>query len=650
MNNGEAPVPVDRRTSGDTRSHRLKIDEIDLVGGSRNIPFKPGFNVVIGDITTGKTTLVRLIRALLGTLPSSLPPEVQYVSAIRGEVQLGTETWQIYRPRTTSSGAIVEVSETYTQHLREPLSLRLPATAAGGSYSQFLLDRLSIPNVSVPQARSEPGGALIPVSMTDWLGYCIVTGDELDTQVFGHQLPWRDAKRRWVFELAYGYYDPALARMNSELRAIDLQIASLEHESAVREKFLANTPFRDLDELDLQIEAAEQERVRVRERRASIARDSREIPGVSKVQGSLLAARERCASVQESRVHLQSQIQDLNDLKKQLTTQSARLTRAIVAEEWLVDFDFIVCPRCGSSVDAGRGDAVHCYLCLQEPMSAPSTDQLLGEQDRIVAQIQETSDVIDLRMAALINLDREAEGLNAMIDELGRTLAYQTEVFVSARAEEIEQYAYEEARLQARIDRFHEYRDLIKRHSQLLLGRETLEERREEITSRIQGRELGRFDAEANVRALEERMLVYLRELHIPEIGLDLSVKINRRTYLPEVSGRTFDELSSQGLKTLVNVAHALAHHTVAIDRGLPLPGLLVLDGLSSNAGHEGYDRDRVGDVYRLLRDVAIEYYDTLQILAVDNPLPRRLMLEVKDYLILNLAQADRLIRIPSTA
>jgi hypothetical protein len=47
----------------------------------------------------------------------------------------------------------------------------------------------------------------------------------------------------------------------------------------------------------------------------------------------------------------------------------------------------------------------------------------------------------------------------------------------------------------------------------------------------------------------------------------------------------------SQGLKKLVNIAHALAHHTVAIDRNLPMPGLLVLDGLSANGGHEGFDQ-----------------------------------------------------------
>ena len=79
-------------------------------------------------------------------------------------------------------------------------------------------------------------------------------------------------------------------------------------------------------------------------------------------------------------------------------------------------------------------------------------------------------------------------------------------------------------------------------------------------------------------------MLNYLERLNVPTLGDTLSVSINRTNYLPEVSTRTLMSFP-QGLKTLVNVAHALAHHTVAIDRGLSLPGLLVLDGVSANSG-----------------------------------------------------------------
>src|ERR1700677_3076149 len=117
-------------------------------------------------------------------------------------------------------------------------------------------------------------------------------------------------------------------------------------------------------------------------------------------------------------------------------------------------------------------------------------------------------------------------------------------------------------------------------------------------------------------------MVDYLTRLHVPQLGELLTVKINRDTYLPEVSTRTFDELSSQGLKTLVNVAHALAHHTIAIDRDLCMPGFLVLDGVSANSGKEGFEGDRVVDMYELFDEVAQEYGDQLQLIVVDNDLP----------------------------
>jgi hypothetical protein len=128
-------------------------------------------------------------------------------------------------------------------------------------------------------------------------------------------------------------------------------------------------------------------------------------------------------------------------------------------------------------------------------------------------------------------------------------------------------------------------------------------------------------------------------------------VRINRRTYLPEVSGRYFDELSSQGLKTLVNIAHALAHHTVAIDRDLLLPGHLVLDGISANSGQEGLSLGRIRDVYQLLHNVASQepYNQALQIITVDNELARDIIVDFIHRVALPLSQEDRLIRIPNS-
>ncbi|MEV6923998.1 hypothetical protein AB0M46_05720 [Dactylosporangium sp. NPDC051485] len=642
--------PNETDAAGSTNPHLLEIARVDLVGGGRSVNFRPGLNIILGDITTGKTTLVRLIRAMLGTMPSGLPPEVDYIQAIRGHVTLGGSAWQIYRPRTTTSDALVEVSEEHPDAEHEPISLRLPVAGNNRSYSLFLLDRLQIPAVSVPQARTEPTGTLTPVTMTDWLGYCIVTGDELDTQVFGHQRHWRDVKRRWVFQLAYGYYEPELARLNADMRQVELQLAALDQDAAIRARFLADTPFSNLDHLALQLATREAELLQTISQRQRLGAAASEIPGVQELRQTLLATRARGAEVADRLRRIEAQLIDLTDLRRQLSTQSARLTRAIVADEWLVDFDFIVCPRCGNDVNAGRTDPHLCYLCLQQPRPATSQAQLLTEQDRIASQIKETDEVITSREGTRQQLRLETQRFDRLASELAARLDQQTQAFVSDRASEIEHFAAEQARVEGEIKRLREYIDLLQRHQQHMSGREALEARRDELAAQINSRELSQTDAEANVVALEQRMLSYLRELHIPNLGQELTVKINRTTYLPEITGRTFDELSSQGLKTLVNIAHALAHHTVAIDRGLPLPGLLILDGLSANAGHEGFDLARVRDVYRLLGTVAEQYQGALQIVAVDNELARGILLEFAAYVVLTLTQDDRLIRIPLAA
>jgi hypothetical protein len=140
------------------------------------------------------------VHAFLGSIPNNLPPETAAVRAITGRALLGAQSWNIYRPMVTTNEAPVEVASIPNEEGTEGLAVRLPAGGQGG-YGEFLLAQLGLPIVSVPRARREPTNELSPVTINDWLLYCIVTGDDLDTQVFGHRHPFRDLKRRWVSRL-----------------------------------------------------------------------------------------------------------------------------------------------------------------------------------------------------------------------------------------------------------------------------------------------------------------------------------------------------------------------------------------------------------------------------------------------------------------
>lgn len=115
---------------------------------------------------------------------------------------------------------------------------------------------------------------------------------------------------------------------------------------------------------------------------------------------------------------------------------------------------------------------------------------------------------------------------------------------------------------------------------------------------------------------------------------------IDLRTYLPVLYGRRFDELSSQGLKVLVNVAHALAHQRTAAEQNIPLPNILFIDGLTSNIGHEDLDQERVEAIYRYLISLSREPGERLQVIVADNDVPSF----AREFITLRLSEDDRLV------
>ncbi|WP_371799151.1 hypothetical protein OG963_15275 [Streptomyces sp. NBC_01707] len=628
-----------------SRSHTLMVLHVDFVGARRSVALKSGLNVVHGNITTGKTTFVRLLRALLGTVPSGLPSETDAISDIRAELRLGGREWLVSRPLVVTRTAPVDVAEKFETVDSEPAAFRVPAVGSKASFGRFLLEQTGIPVVSVPQARSKPTEGLTPVTITDWLGYCVITGDEIDSQVFGHLHPFRDQKRRWVFELIYGLYDAQVARLVADLKRIDSQINSIEREGELQEKFLAETPFADRNviadrvaEIDALLAASESDA-------ATVATSVIESLDVGELRSDLLSRRSEARKVAEDIRRNEAQVGDLRDLSEQLQSQFSRLTRAVISDEWLVDFDFIVCPRCGNDVTPARSTDDCCYLCLQQPRPSATRESFLAEQDRIVGQIQETESVVASREKSLEALRSRYASLTQQEHVLATQLNGRTESFISDNATEIQSRAARRAYLMAEKAKLADFALLVDRFKRTAQTKLELEERKLTIQDAIAEREFGESTAEVKIRALEEKLLSYLTKLNIPTFSEDLSVVINRKTYLPEISGRTFDELSSQGLKTLVNVAHSLAHHAVAIDLDLPLPGLLVLDGLSANAGRKGFDEDRIHDMYRLLIEVAAEYGDRLQIIAVDNDPPSEFWGDLEDRVVLHLTQEDKLVR-----
>ena len=219
---------------------RVSIRQLQLVGADRTVEFRGGLNIVIGPIATGKTTLVRLLRFLLGGELRSLPPEARAtINAISGSVLLPGGSYSIMRPVVTTSTAKVDIAS-------DDGTWRLPVSSAdrGDTYLLWLLDRLSLPRLKVPSAPTKAESESTPVSIRDYWLYSYISQKELGFEICSHKDYFKNVKRKYVFDIVYGFYDVQTAELQDRLRSVASSLRQLSSQAELFKSFLKTRPLR----------------------------------------------------------------------------------------------------------------------------------------------------------------------------------------------------------------------------------------------------------------------------------------------------------------------------------------------------------------------------------------------------------------------
>ena len=620
---------------------RVRIESLSLNGTTRQVEFRPGLNVITGSITTGKTTLMRLARGLLGADWAGLAPEVGARSpAVTGTVLIGDDRFLVIRPVNSSQTAVVEIAGDGIA-LRLPLAR--PTVAQELTYGQWLLDKLDLPRISVPSAPTRIESEPTPVSIRDYLNYCELTQSEIDDSVFFHHDAFKNIKRKYVFEILYGKYGVQTALIQEQIRTLDTQIRALRADRTVLDRLLTDTVWENRADLERRLNEAEAELRDIEQRLRNTAQTA---PITQEAQ----LLRQRVAEIDDvvasKRLQLATQrrsIGRLEDLTSQLRAQSARLTRSIVADEMLVDFEFLKCPRCGNQIAAERGAEGVCRLCLQQPSHRLTKEDMVRELQRVEGQIQETAEVIDSHRQQIRETENAIRRLDGEREEVSGRLVLVTESYVSDQASEIRRNSELRTRAEEAVLKFREYLGLYHKWDQAITELAALEDQKSNLEEQLAEQGAHQEAATERIARLSSDFATILGQFNPPrfpgaEEGLSF---IDPNIYLPVLYGRRFDELSSQGLKVMVNVAHALAHQQTAMDLDLKLPNILFIDGVTSNIGHrEDLDRDRVEAIYEYLIELSSRSGERLQLIVADNDVPE----QASDFIIAEFTETDRLV------
>jgi len=596
---------------------RLKVERISLLGAVP-LPFDlgPGMNAIVGPIHSGKTSLWRLMRFSIGAgWPAIVTPEMrQFVKSIDARIALDGGYARVLRQFVSTDTALVNVDfagETQVLPAREPTSL------SAETYAGWMLNHLGLPSVQVRQRRRDPESPLIPLSLSDFLEWCFLEQDVLERGLFNASEGYLEAKRRYVFEYIYQLSDTELSRAEAELSEVLNQLGVLQQRYQVIRQFLSNADVVNLAEARRRLIAIEDERNRIIGDR---------VPGDSspaqEVRSKVLALDAELNALEGEARAEDRGVQDLRTLAAQLTTQVARVNRAILAGSALVDFDFVECPRCGQDLPSREASA--CSLCGQPDRPTLDVGQLREEQRRLQGQLEETRGLVDLRSQAVEQIRQRQSHLVGERGATARRLEELTSRYVSDRQETLESQARRLGEIDAERVRYTELERMYAGLENLTAGQEDLSRRRAELEALIDRKRAERAQRRDVFRELETIMTEVLERIGLqPFRGTAHNVEIDRSTYEPQIEGRTFESLSSGGLRVVVNLAHAIAHHIYAgRHHDSALPRLLVIDSPRKNLGHYGYDTS-VGDrLYELFIELGETSELDTQVVIFDGGVP----------------------------
>lgn len=598
----------------------MRIDRVSLAGvegDAADFSFREGINVVHGETGSGKTSLLELVKYVLGGNASLSQAVQEGVKSASVTVRLGESAYvfrrgvgeTVLRAEELDGTVLEELAVNKRKHMRRA--------------SEFLLDATQLPRIKLSSQRS---GRHDPVSFWDYYPYIYLRQAEIDRSVVNHLDTWKDRKRKAVFELLLGLSSVEVAELrNARDAAMD------EHRTAQRE--LASIE-RFLDGLDLPSgEQLEQALTDIGESLDSAHEEMQELRKAGRIHTQDLDARQSA---------LREALQDLNSLGKRTVELEARLearvasrfeleserertTRGGTATDLLGTLEFHQCPRCLQSVEAYRYGEDQCYLCGQEEpqpdVEDDSDDGVEDEIERIDQLLAEVDQLIEEDRAELDRLLARKRGIQLMTRDLSRELDEVSAEYVSPLFEQI-------AAIGERIGRLRQSQEALTVQNELWRRQELVQERMEGLESEISDYDRELRSAEGQVEASAER----LRELSgvFDDIVRTLDMpwysepaRIDPDSYLPIVNGVTFEELSSGGMKMMTNVAYHLALLTHGLaQRDTRIPTLLIIDSPRKNLGATPEDLEHSRRFYRWIEGLVTAYTQDFQLIIADNDPP----------------------------
>lgn len=595
------------------------------------LEFSPTATFIYGPVGTGKSTVARLIDYCLGGTIERTPAIRREFVAAALSIDLGVHNCQLERGATDTGSVRVswnDGQEGY-ESVNAPIRAGDVPLIEGDVYnlSDLLFFLCGVTPIMVRKRLRDPDSPLIRLSFRDIWWYCYLDQARLDSSFFRLEDAFRRRKSQDAMRFFTGLHSERLSQLETHLfRTIDEQKGKREAVRQIRE-FMRRFDLTSGVDLESQIRDNEREQERAEARRAEVeAQREVDLHPTDRLRGELRMLGKTIDDVSTAVDMGQEVLEEQRALRAELITAKVKLQRVGQAGRLLEGVDYKKCPKCGCDVTGRTVDAEHCTLCLCPVDSSTPSSSTGAEAVRrdLNERIDQVADSMGRRKRAVRRSKGELEGLVAKKRHLDLRLQREVQRYDSAFVDSIRELDGEVATLVERRRYLEKLQEMPEAVATLEREAGALQGRIDNLRSEIDEERTRLREADRKVAAIARHFKAIVTDVQFPGVDESDEVILSPQNWSPSIRHRgqewNFWDAGSGGKKTLFNVCYALAVHAAAVEAGMPVPSILIIDSPTKNIS-EDENPELVRALYRVIYRFALS--ESTQFLLIDSDLVR---------------------------